>query len=168
MKKDKIKNKEIVEELKGQLARALADYDNLRKRTEEERQALYKYSSQRITARFLPIFDMFEAAQNHIGDSGLAIAIKECRDMLKEESINEIQAREGEQFDENTQDVVEVVEGGQKGKIKEVVLKGYKYSDGYIIRHAKVKVYGGLTKSELGLTEKQKDENIKKEEKNNG
>ena len=45
MKKDKIKNKEIVAELKGQLARALADYDNLRKRTEEERQALYKYSS---------------------------------------------------------------------------------------------------------------------------
>ena len=161
MKKDKIKNKEIVEELKGQLARALADYDNLRKRTEEERQALYKYSSQRITARFLPIFDMFEAAQNHINDSGLAIAIKECRDLLKEEGVNEIQAGEGEQFDENTQDVVEVVEGGQKGKIKEVVLKGYKYSDGYIIRHAKVKVYGGLT-------EKQKDENIKKEEKNNG
>ncbi|EKD62393.1 MAG: heat shock protein GrpE [uncultured bacterium] len=155
--KDK-KQQNVILELKGQLARALADYDNLRKRVEEERNALFKYSSQRLVIKLLPLLDMLESAQKHIQDTGLAIAIKEFGDVLKEEDVDEISAEEGDDFDENTQDVVEVVEAGKKGKIKEVVLKGYKFGDGHVIRHAKVKVYGGLT-------EAKKDENIKKENK---
>ena len=86
MKKDK-KSKDTVSELKGQLARALADYDNLRKRADEEKDALFKYSSQRIIAGLLPILDMLEAAQKHINDQGLAIAIKEFKDLLREEGV---------------------------------------------------------------------------------
>ncbi|EKD62398.1 MAG: heat shock protein GrpE [uncultured bacterium] len=157
MKKDK-KSKDSVSELKGQLARALADYDNLRKRADEEKDALFKYSSQRIIAGLLPILDMLEAAQKHINDQGLAIAIKEFKDLLREEGVEVIPAGQGEAFDEDTQDVIEVVEGGEHGKIKEAVLAGYRFADGHVIRHAKVKVYGGLTESKKG-------ENMKKENK---
>ncbi len=71
-----------VDELKNQLARALADYDNLRKRSELEREVLLKYSSERIVARILPLLDSIENAQKHLKDSGLAIIIADFKKLL--------------------------------------------------------------------------------------
>ena len=45
-------------------------------------------------------------------------------------------------FDESVSEVVESVEGEDKGKIAEVVLNGWKYKDGRVLRYARVKVYG--------------------------
>src|SRR5260221_96546 len=74
--KDKIKTKKQevqtedpqVEVLKSQLARALADYDNLRKRADEERVSFIKYASRNILQSLLPVLDTFEAAQKHLKD----------------------------------------------------------------------------------------------------
>jgi molecular chaperone GrpE len=143
--------KEETNEFKNQLARALADYDNLRKRVERERQDLETLSSFRIILKLLPILDNLRAALIHLKDPGLAIALKDFEEVLKSEGIEEIRVEIGADFNHNLHEVVEVAPGGRKGKIAGIVLSGWKYVDGPVIRHAKVKVYGEKSKKEEEL-----------------
>lgn len=133
-----------VEELKNQLARALADYDNLRKRVEKEREEIVKLAGISLFARLMPVFDMLGQAQKHLNDSGLEQVNKELKKALKEEGIVEIKADESDKFDENLHEAIEVEETkkkDKKGKIAKVELKGWRIEEGPVIRPAKVKVY---------------------------
>lgn len=133
---------EVVEELKNQLARALADYDNLRKRTEGEREVWIKFASQNILAKLLPVLDTLEVAQKHLNDQGLAIAVSQFKNVLKEEGLEEVRPESGEKFDHNLHEAVESVKGGKHGDVAETILAGWKFTDGPVVRIAKVKVYG--------------------------
>jgi molecular chaperone GrpE len=147
-------NDKVVQVLKNQLVRALADYDNLRKRVETERETWIRFSSERILVKIIPVLDAFESAQEHLKDQGLAIAINEFKKVLEEEGIEEIRPKVGDDFDEKYHEVVEVVEGKDKNKIAELILVGWKFEafgsedplarrEGRIIRFAKVKVFSG-------------------------
>ncbi len=143
--------------IKNQLARTLADYDNLRKRTEEEKTLWIKFSTQRVLTTLLPILDNFELAQKQLNDSGLAIAIGEFKKVFTEEGLEEINPKVDENFDHDNHEAVETIateDNNKNGKIAEVVLPGWKFKndDGLheevdlpagrqVIRHAKVKVY---------------------------
>ncbi len=130
------------EELKNQLARALADYDNLRKRTEEEKVMWVKFATGKFIQNLLPILDVFEAALEHTKDQGLAIAVGQLKDLFKSEGLEEIKPKEGDVFNENLEEVIDVVENNEKeGKIAEMVLSGWRFKDGPVVRHAKVKVF---------------------------
>ncbi len=133
-----------LESVKGMLARALADYDNLSKRIERERQDLGKIASVGVIIKLLPVLDNLEAAQIHLKDQGLAISIGEFKKLLAEEGLAEIKPKKGDEFNENEMEAIEVVAGGRDNIISETVLAGWKYIDGTVVRHAKVKV----TKSE--------------------
>lgn len=126
--------------VRGMLARALADYDNLSKRVDRERQELGKLASISVVVKLLPVLDNLESAQTHLQDQGLAISIIEFKRVLSEEGLSEIKPKTGEKFDENTMEAIEVVAGARDNEVSEVVLVGYKYSDGSVVRHAKVKV----------------------------
>lgn len=129
------------EQLKGQLARALADYDNLRRRTDEEKTLWIKFSSQSIITKLLTILDMLEKAQEHLKDQGLAIATLEFKKILNEEGVTEIVPKVGDEFNHELHEVIETIEGEDKNKISETVVPGWKYNDGQVLRYAKVKVY---------------------------
>lgn len=128
-------------ELKNQLIRALADYDNLRKRVEIEKELWIKFSTERIIVKMIPILDTLESAQSHLGDQGLAITISEFKKILGEEDIEEIRPNVGDKFDHNVHEAIESVSGGEKDKIAGVLLNGWKFKEGRVIRFAKVKVY---------------------------
>lgn len=133
-------------QLKEQLARALADYDNLRKRVEREREEYGTYAKLTLMARFLPVFDMLEGAQVHLKDSGLAITIEEFTKVLKEEGIEKIEVAPGDTFDERLHEAVEAVDkkgkgSDKEGEIDEIILTGWRLVGGPIIRPVKVKVY---------------------------
>ncbi len=153
--KDKIKTKKQevqtenpqVEVLKSQLARALADYDNLRKRADEERVSFIKYASRNILQSLLPVLDTFEAAQTHLKDNGLAIAIAQFKEVLKSEGLEEIRPTVGQEFDENLMEAIEIVESQQDGKVAEVLNSGWKFADGMVVRHARVKVFKAKSES---------------------
>lgn len=142
--KVKVKGEESVNEeaelLKSQLLRTLADYDNLVKRVEKEREVLGKVASLGVITKLLPVLDNIENAQIHLQDAGLAICIGEFKKVFNEEGLIEINPKVGENFNENTMEVVEVVAGKEDNIISEVVLGGWKFSDGQVVRHAKVKV----------------------------
>jgi molecular chaperone GrpE len=142
--KTKVKSEESVNEeaelLKAQLLRTLADYDNLVKRVEKEREVLGKVASIGVITKLLPVLDNIENAQNHLQDPGLAICVGEFKKVFNEEGLIEISPKVGDKFDENTMEAVEVVAGKEDNIISELVLGGWKFSDGQVIRHAKVKV----------------------------
>ena len=135
---DKI-HKEL-ESVKAMLARALADYDNLNKRVDRERQDLIKIASVGVIIKLLPVIDNLESAQVHLKDQGLAISILEFKKVLSEEGLVEIKPKIGESFDENTMEAIEVVPGTSDNTIAETILIGWKFEDGTVVRHAKVKV----------------------------
>jgi molecular chaperone GrpE len=139
-KAEKVVNEEA-ELLKAQLVRTLADYDNLVKRVEREKSEIQKIISLRLILKLLTVLDGLESAQVHLKDAGLAISIVEFKKVLSEEGLTEISPKIGEAFDEQLMEAIEVVPGVSDNRIAEVVLVGWKFSDGTVVRHAKVKVY---------------------------
>jgi len=144
MKKPAVRYKKgEVKQLQQQLVRALADYDNLQKRVEREETERKERAALRLILKLLPILDNLRQAQNHLADSGVAIIIAELENILKDEGLEEIKIQPGEVFDPNRHEAVEVIaKPGEKHKIEEIVLSGWKFKDGPIIRHARVKVGG--------------------------
>lgn len=144
MGKKKTENNKDLEILKSQLARALADYDNLRKRVDKERREIVKLAGVSLFAKLMPAFDMLTRSQEHLEDPGIAQTIKEFRSALKEEGIVNIEIAKGDRFDENFEEVTELEPTKDKGldqTVSEVILEGWKIEDGPVIRPAKVKVY---------------------------
>lgn len=125
-------------ELEHQLKRALADYQNLERRVEEERRLLAALSSAILIEKFLPVLDNLENAQAHLKDEGLEIVIKQFKDILTAEGVEEIPA-EGQQFDPKLHEATEVQEGKNDNIIVKVTRKGYKLND-KVIRPAQVVV----------------------------
>lgn len=137
-------------QLKEQLARALADYDNLRKRIEREKEEIEKLILAKLALRIIPIFDMLENAQKHAKDSGMMLITEEFQRALADEGINKIEAKIGDYFDERLHEVVEIVNNkkSNEGKIAEVVLTGWMTEDEIVIRPTKVKVFKKINKKE--------------------
>ena len=133
-------------QLRKQLVRVLADYDNLRKRTAKEREILLKFSAERIISRLLPVLDVLGEAQKHLQDSGLAIVIDDFKKVLYDERLEEILPEKGDNFDPELCEAVESLTGGKKGQIAKLVLGGWRFIDGPVIRYAQVKVFGEKTK----------------------
>lgn len=128
------------ENLKNQLARALADYDNLKKRSDEERIDMYKIASISFISKLLPILDNLRQAQNHLKDGGISIIIGQLESLLRENGFEEIKPNVGEVFNELAHEVVDTVETKVKegnNIISEVVLSGWKFND-TVVRFAKV------------------------------
>lgn len=141
------------QELEERLKRTMADYQNLERRIEEERKLLSKLSAMLLVEKLLPVLDNLENAQSHLKDEGLEMVVKQFKEILAQEGVEEIEAI-GQQFDPNEHEAVEVAEGPDEGRIARVVAKGYKIED-KVIRPAKVVV----TKSNnASQTEQEREE----------
>lgn len=143
-KKTKDTSKEEIAHLKNNLARALADYDNLVKRMDKERDGLGTVVKTRLVSSLLPSLDMLYGAQSHLEDAGLAMTIQSFEQVLGDEGFEKVDAKVGNDFDEEYHEAIELVEGDENdnGKIAEVVLTGWRRKDGALVRPAKVKVIG--------------------------
>lgn len=126
------------ENLKLQLARALADYDNLAKRTQSEAENITKVAQARVILRILPVFDMLISAQGHLKDQGLELVIQEFKAGLSDLGVEEINAEPGQDFDPELHEAIDV-RVGEEGKIMEVARNGYIIDD-KVLRHAQVVV----------------------------
>jgi molecular chaperone GrpE (heat shock protein) len=92
----------------------------------------------------MPALDMLVRAQDHLNDPGLTQVIREFKEALREEGIVNIAVKEGDRFDENSQEATDVEPTKDKKldqTVGEVVQEGWKIEDGPVIRPAKVKVY---------------------------
>lgn len=153
LNKDAQKDKENLEgecgcdkervELEENWKRALADYQNLQKRVAKERQQILSFANSVLVMKLFPILDNLEIMEKHSDEEGLGMIIKEFKDVLKEEGVEEIEA-EGKEFDPEIMEAIESV-SGEPEKVVEVTRKGYMFKN-KVLRPAEVKV--GRTESE--------------------
>jgi molecular chaperone GrpE len=132
------------EQLKNQLARTLADYDNLRKRVEKEKEEIVKLANVGFFLRLAPVIDNLKKAQGHLKDGGLENIIKELLEIISGEGIENVEAKKGMLFDENIHEATEIEETKEKSKhstVSKVLLEGWRIRDGLVIKPAKVVVY---------------------------
>ena len=136
------KHQEEIEVWKNKYIRALADYQNLEKRTDEEKQEVRAYAVKLFLEKLLPVIDNLEMADAHINDEGLSIAMKEMHALLSKFGVEKTDVT-GETFDPYKMECIELVEG-EKNKVVEVTSSGY-VMHGKLLREAKVKVGGGVS-----------------------
>ena len=132
--------KKQADEFESKWKRALADYQNLQKRVENERSSFAKMANAILISEILGIVDDLERAAKYLKDEGLNIVVKRLEDLLKREGVEEIEAG-GKEFDPEIMEAVENVEG-QKNKVMRVVQKGYMMGQS-VLRPAKVEVGNG-------------------------
>ena len=130
------------------LQRTAAEFDNFKKRTVKEKEALYDDAVCDVIREFLPVIDNLERAQNAVSaDSsaqslkdGVEMVFKQFRDILKKIGVEEIKAL-NETFDPLLHNAVMHVEDESLGTsvIVEEFQKGYRYKD-RVVRHSMVKV----------------------------
>lgn len=127
----------------------MADFDNYRKRTLQEKQDLIKNGGQKVLEGILPVVDDIERAIEAIAKGGDFDSLKEGVDLihnklmafLKSNKVEPIEST-GELFDTDVHEAVTTFpapDEEQKGRVIDTVLKGYKLND-KVLRHAKVVV----------------------------
>ena len=141
------KAKEEIAQLKDKYLRAVAEFDNYRKRTLKEKAELLLNGSEKAVCAFLPILDDFERAiadktedVNAIKE-GVQIIFNKFNKTLESLGVRKIET-EGKDFDVDFHEAVAMVPGmgdDKKGKVIDCVQTGYQLND-KVIRHAKVAV----------------------------
>ena len=140
---------EKLAEMQDKYLRLSAEFDNYRKRTLREKMELSKYASEELLLRILPVMDDFERALSHMNSASDFTAMKEGMDLiyqkftdfLKQSGLKEIDSLNCP-FNVDLHDAVAKITVGEedkKGKIVDVIQKGYYWMD-KVIRHAKVVV----------------------------
>ncbi len=139
--------KKEVEQYKDKYLRAVAEFDNYRKRTLKEKAELLLNGSEKAVCAFLPILDDFERAiadktedVNAIKE-GMQIIFNKFNKTLESLGVRKIET-EGKDFDVDFHEAVAMVPGmgdDKKGKVIDCVQTGYQLND-KVIRHAKVAV----------------------------
>jgi len=123
--------------LEDKLKRSLADYANLEKRVESQRQLFVTLATTAIVTKMIEVLDDFYLTHKHLSDPGLKMSIDKFVEVLKSEGVEEIKAK-GQKFDPELMECVEVVEGKDDHVIS-VKKIGYKLN-GHVIRPAQVSV----------------------------
>lgn len=128
-----------------QYLRLAAEYDNFRKRSRKEKEALYADVKVETVAKFLPVFDNLERAlANETADEaykkGVELIMTELRKIMSGLGVEEF-GETGDAFDPNAHNAVMHVENEELGEnvIAQVFQKGFRIGE-KVIRHAVVQV----------------------------
>ena len=136
---------EKVDELNDKLLRTMAEYDNFRRRSQREKEAIYPQATASVVALIVPVVDTVERAlASPCSDAefkkGVEMILHNFQQILGQLGVAEF-GEAGDVFSPELHNAVMHVEDDQAeaGTIVEVFQKGYKLGD-RIIRHAMVKV----------------------------
>ncbi len=132
-------------EYKDGWQRALADFQNYKRRVDAESMDTYQNAVGNIVKRYLPIIDDLERALEHrpadlVWVDGVELIYRKLQSILETECLTRIEA-EGQMFDPNFHEAIvqEPAEGVESGRIIAVVQNGYMLGD-KVIRPAQVRV----------------------------
>ena len=142
------KQKSELAEQKDMYLRVLAEYENYRRRTADEKSKIYSDTTAEVVEKFLPVLDNLEHAAACSADTdadsairqGVELVLRSFREILEKLGVSEIPAL-GETFDPNIHNAVMREDDPEKGEseITAVFQKGYKLSN-KVIRYSMVKV----------------------------
>lgn len=138
-----------VSELKDKLLRRAAEFENYKRRTENDQLNLSKYAAESFIIKLLPVIDDFERSMQHIDNSkdpesiktGLKLIYDKLMKVLDEQGVKKIDSV-GQQFDVNFHEALMQRKADDEvapHTVLDEIEKGYLYKD-RVIRHAKVVV----------------------------
>jgi molecular chaperone GrpE len=147
-----------VKDLKDQYLRKAAEFENYKRRTENDQMNLVKYAAEPFILKILQVYDDFNRSMGHINEAndvesikqGLNLVFDKFKKTLEEEGVKKIEAK-GQPFNV---DYHEALMQQQKDDVPhhtviEEIEPGYMYKD-KVIRHAKVIVSQGSSEEESG------------------
>jgi molecular chaperone GrpE len=126
--------KQDLAQAKATALRCQADYQNLIRRTQEDRIRLVKLATRGLVESLLQPLDHLSLASAELKDQGLDMVVNQLWKALSEEGLEEIKVM-GQPFDPLTMEVVD--KKGEGEVVQAVVRKGYRLH-GEVIQHAKV------------------------------
>ncbi len=140
LQKNLQKAEEDLKSLSEKLARSLADYDNLEKRTHQRQSDFIQKANATLIDKLLSVLDDFYRAQESLKDQGLDMALDQFWSLLSSEGVEKIPSKTTT-FDPTTMDCLDLAPG-PKNKVIQEVGRGYLFK-GSVIRPAKVIVGSG-------------------------
>lgn len=127
--------------------RLFAEFENYKKRTSKERMDLFKTANQDVIQSVLPILDDFDRAMVQLSASedealvkGVQLIHEKLKSTLVSKGLEEVSVRAGDAFNADFAEAITQIPAPtpkMKGKIVDVLEKGYKLGD-KIIRFPKV------------------------------
>ena len=139
--------KETLEQEKDKYLRLFAEFENFKKRTSKERIDLFKTAGQEVISSLLPLLDDFDRAYQEISKSkekellkGVELISNKLKDTLKNKGLELIDVKPGDVFNADDHEAITQIPAPNedlKGKIIDVIEKGYKLGD-KVIRFPKV------------------------------
>lgn len=140
--------KEKIDQLEDRVKRQMAEFENFRKRTDREKQAMFETGAKSVIEKILPVVDNFErglasVSQEKLEDpfvDGMNRVYKQLLKELDGLGVKPIEAV-GCEFDPNLHNAVMQVESEEydSGVIAQELQKGYTYRD-TVVRHSMVAV----------------------------
>jgi len=126
--------------------RALADYDNYRRRIERERATAARSGKREIILQLLEVLDGFDRALQHVDDApssvseGLQLLHRKLLSLLEAQGVTPLQSL-GETFNPELHDAIGTVksEDVEPGTVAEEMQRGYRWGDD-MLRPARVRV----------------------------
>lgn len=144
-KSEELVSKKDYEELDDRYRRILAEFENFKKRSQKEREALYNSILSDVIESILPILDNLENAVKTVTKDenykqGVELVLRQFKDVLKSKGVEEIKTV-GETFDPELHEAVSSIQDEKLGEkeIAEEYRKGYKIGN-KVIRHSMVVV----------------------------
>ena len=140
---------EQVHELTQDLQRVRADFENYRKRVEQEKEMARATGKVQAIMKLLPVIDNIERAISHTPSElkenkwaqGVASLVKNLEKSLESLDLKRIDAKQGARFDPELHEAIQFDEDadGEHEVIAEELQPGYKLGND-VIRHSMVKV----------------------------
>lgn len=137
---------ELVKE-KDKFLRLFAEFENYKKRTSKERIDLFKTANQEVLQSMLPVLDDFDRAWGQISKSddealvkGVELIHEKLKSTLISKGLEVVEIKSGDVFNADFAEAITQIPAPSddlKGKIVDVIEKGYKLGD-KIIRFPKV------------------------------
>jgi molecular chaperone GrpE len=148
--------------------RAEADFQNYKRRTEQEREELRRFGNVSVIINLLPVLDDFERAfaslDSHLAGlswfDGMLLIYRKLRQLLENAGVKQIET-EGQAFDPRFHEAVAHVEGDE-GKVVSEVQRGYMLHD-RVLRPAMVVVGKGRQDPGAGSQESQEGQGNKEQ-----
>ena len=138
--------KDLAQE-KDKFLRLFAEFENYKRRTTKERIELFKTANQEVLLAMLPILDDFDRAIMEIAKSedevmakGVELIHEKLKNTLVGKGLEVVEVKAGDVFDADFAEAITQIPAANdkmKGKIVDVLEKGYKLGD-KIIRFPKV------------------------------
>lgn len=131
---------------KDKFLRLFAEFENYKKRTSKERIELFKTAGQEVLQAMLPVLDDFDRAWTQISKSedealvkGVELIHEKLKTTLISKGLEEVEIKQGDAFNADFAEAITQIPAGDdlKGKVVDIVEKGYKLGD-KIIRFPKV------------------------------